>query len=181
MKGRIMFEDQSAGEVASPGRGDVPVNHAAEAVIEARGVIKIYGAGRTAVHALDGVDLDVYRGEVLLLMGPSGSGKTTLLSIIGCIMRASGGSVRIGGEEIVGLPEKALPRVRLTHFGFVFQGFNLFPALSAGENVEVALDLKGVRGAEARRRAGQALSSVGLGEKYGASPADLSGGQKQRV
>lgn len=149
--------------------------------IEVRNLTKVYGAGATAMRALDNVSLDIYRGEVLLLMGPSGSGKTTLLSIMGGIMRATEGSVLVEGEEIIGLPEKNLPRVRLRHFGFVFQGFNLFPALSAGENVEVALDLKGVRGAEARRRARQALESVRLTEKYDASPSDLSGGQKQRV
>ncbi len=151
--------------------------------IRVRGLSKIYGKGETATHALKGVDLDVNAGEVLLLMGPSGSGKTTLLSIMGCILAPTAGSVRIGadGEEIVGLPEKELPRVRLKHFGFVFQGFNLFPALTAGENVEVALDLKGIRGRDASRRARAALESVGLSEKSKAHPADLSGGQKQRV
>jgi putative ABC transport system ATP-binding protein len=132
--------------------------------IQVRGLTKIYGSGATAMRALDNVSLDIYRGEVLLLMGPSGSGKTTLLSIMGGIMRATEGSVLVEGEEIVGLPEKNLPRVRLHHFGFVFQGFNLFPALSAGENVEVALDLKGIRGAEARRRARRALESVRLAD-----------------
>ena len=100
------------------------------------------------------------------MMGPSGSGKTTLLSIMGCILTATSGSVRVGakGEEIVGLAEKELPYIRLKHFGFVFQGFNLFPALTAGENVEVALDLKGIQGAEARHRARTVLESVGMGE-----------------
>jgi putative ABC transport system ATP-binding protein len=151
--------------------------------IKVRGLSKIYGKGETATHALKGVDLDANAGEVLLMMGPSGSGKTTLLSIMGCILTATKGSVRVGAEEaeIVGLAERDLPRVRLKHFGFVFQGFNLFPALTAGENVEVALDLKGIRGAEARLRARAALESVGLSEKFRAHPADLSGGQKQRV
>ncbi|MEJ7616195.1 MAG: ABC transporter ATP-binding protein [Pyrinomonadaceae bacterium] len=150
--------------------------------IAVRGLSKTYGQGETATKALQSVDLDVYPGEVLLMMGPSGSGKTTLLSMMGCILRATEGSVRIGerGEEIVGLRERDLPRVRLRYFGFVFQGFNLFPALSAGENVEIALDLKGTRGAEAKRRAAAALDSVGLSHKYDAPPADLSGGQ-QRV
>lgn len=151
--------------------------------IRVRGLTKVYGAGETATRALKGVDLDVNAGEVLMMMGPSGSGKTTLLSIMGCILTATEGSVCVGGAgvEVVGLAEKELPRIRLRHFGFVFQGFNLFPALTAGENVEVALDLKGVRGAEARRRARAALESVRLGEKFDAHPADLSGGQKQRV
>jgi putative ABC transport system ATP-binding protein len=133
------------------------------------------------VPALRGVDMDVDPGEMVLLMGPSGSGKTTLLSIMGCILAASSGSVRIAGMEVTKLGEKQLPPVRLKHIGFVFHGFNLFPTLTTGENIEVMLDLKGVRGAEAKRRAAELLERVGLGEKYGSFPADLSGGQKQRV
>lgn len=153
------------------------------AAIQVRGLVKTYGAGETATRALKGVDLDVRAGEILLMMGPSGSGKTTLLSIMGCILRASDGSVRIGtdAEEIVGLRESELPRVRLRYFGFVFQGFNLFPALTASENVEVALDLKGVRGRAATKSAHEALASVGMEDKSRVYPADLSGGQKQRV
>ena len=127
------------------------------------------------------MDLDVYSGEVTLLMGPSGSGKTTLISIMGAILRPTSGSVKIAGREISRLPERELPAVRLRHIGFVFQGFNLFPALTAAENVELALKLKEVRGAEARQRARALLDSMGMTEKYGAFPADLSGGQKQRV
>jgi putative ABC transport system ATP-binding protein len=130
---------------------------------------------------LEGVDLDVYNGEVLLLMGPSGSGKTTLLSIMGCILRSSSGSVRIAGSEISHLKERDLPRVRLRHVGFVFQAFNLFPTLTAQENVEVALELKGMRGAPARKEARELLDRVHLADKCSAFPADLSGGQKQRV
>ena len=131
--------------------------------------------------ALRGVDMDVDPGEMVLLMGPSGSGKTTLLSVMGCILRASSGSVRIAGTDVTKLSEKQLPPMRLKHIGFVFQGFNLFPTLTAGENVEVMLDLKDVRGAEARQRAAGLLEQVGLDGKYDAFPADLSGGQKQRV
>jgi len=151
------------------------------AAIEARGVAKVYGEGATAVHALHAVDLTVARGEVLLMMGPSGSGKTTLLSIMGAILRASRGSVRVNGEEIVGRPERDLPRIRLQHIGFVFQGFNLFPALSAVDNVALALDIRGVRGRVARTRSREALAAVGLEAKADRHPADLSGGQKQRV
>ncbi len=149
--------------------------------ISVRELTKIYGSGPTAVPALAEIDLDVERGEVMLLMGPSGSGKTTLVSIMGCILRPTSGSVRILGEEITGLGERALPRVRLNNIGFIFQGFNLFPTLTAGENVEMALDLKNIRGREARRRAMSYLEQVGMGEKFDAFPADLSGGQKQRV
>jgi putative ABC transport system ATP-binding protein len=149
--------------------------------IAVEGVTKTYESGAVAVQALRGVDLDVAPGEVLMLLGPSGSGKTTLLSIMGCILRATTGSVRIDGREVARLSESMLPRVRLEHFGFVFQGFNLFPALTAIENVELALDLRGVRGRPARRRAEDALSQVGLADKADQLPANLSGGQKQRV
>jgi putative ABC transport system ATP-binding protein len=114
-------------------------------------------------------------------MGPSGSGKTTLLSIMGCILTATSGSVQIAGREVVGLREKELPAIRLQHIGFVFQGFNLFPTLTAAENVELMLDLKGVSGATAKARARELLEQVGLSNKYDSFPADLSGGQKQRV
>src|SRR5262245_11619088 len=152
-----------------------------EPAISVRQLTKTYAQGEAAMRALDDVDVDVHAGEVMLLVGPSGSGKTTLLSIMGCILRATSGSVRVLGRETVGLPEKALPRIRLDHIGFVFQGFNLFGTLTALQNVALALDLKGVRGATARRRAGELLEQVGIGPKAHAYPADLSGGQKQRV
>jgi putative ABC transport system ATP-binding protein len=117
----------------------------------------------------------------MLLMGPSGSGKTTLVSIMGAILRPTSGSVKIQGKEIADLSEKQLPRIRLDHIGFVFQGFNLFPTLSASENVELALDLKGIRGSKASRKAAALLEQVGLGDKLRSFPSDLSGGQKQRV
>jgi putative ABC transport system ATP-binding protein len=145
-------------------------------MIEIRNLVKSYGSGDARVHALRGVSLDVVPGEILMLMGPSGSGKTTLLSIMGCILQATSGSVRIAGREIVGLPESRLPRIRLENFGFVFQGFNLFPALTARENVHVAVNLK-----KGRVSAAELLSQVGLGDKLNAYPADLSGGQKQRI
>lgn len=149
--------------------------------IAVREVTKTYAEGSAGVPALRGVDLDVDPGELVLLMGPSGSGKTTLLSIMGCILTASSGSVKIGGTEVTTLKEKDLPRVRLENIGFVFQGFNLFPTLTAGENIELMLDLKGVRGSAAKKRAGELLEQVGLDGKYNSFPSDLSGGQKQRV
>lgn len=149
--------------------------------IEVRGVTKTYTEGASSVTALRGVDLEIASGEMVMLAGPSGSGKTTLLSIIGCILSPTSGSVRLRGQEVSSLGEKQLPRVRLEHIGFVFQGFNLFPALTAGENIELMLDLKGVRGNQARTRAQELLEQVGLGQKYFSFPADLSGGQKQRV
>ena len=152
-----------------------------QSAIAVRQLTKKYEEGVAGTLALRGVDLDVHAGELLLLMGPSGSGKTTLLSIMGCILTATSGSVRIAGREVVGLSEKQLPALRLEHIGFVFQGFNLFPTLTAGENVELMLDLKGTSTARAKKRAQELLEQVGLAEKYDAFPADLSGGQKQRV
>jgi putative ABC transport system ATP-binding protein len=152
-----------------------------QSAISVRQLTKKYEEGATGTLALRGVDLDVHPGELLLLMGPSGSGKTTLLSIMGCILTATSGSVRVAGREVVGLSEKQLPGLRLEHIGFVFQGFNLFPTLSAGENVELMLDLKGISKAKARKRTQELLDQVGLGEKYDSFPSDLSGGQKQRV
>jgi putative ABC transport system ATP-binding protein len=151
------------------------------AAIEVRDLTKTYAEGTAAARALDGVNLDVHAGEVTLLMGPSGSGKTTLVSIMGAILRPTSGSVKIVGREITRLRERELPAVRLNHIGFVFQGFNLFPTLTAVENVELALKLKKVRGSEARTRARGLLDDVALSDKYHAFPADLSGGQKQRV
>jgi putative ABC transport system ATP-binding protein len=149
--------------------------------IAVRKLMKQYEEGATGTLALRGVDLDVHAGELLMLMGPSGSGKTTLLSIMGCILAATSGSVRIAGREVVGLSEKQLPALRLEHIGFVFQGFNLFPTLTAGENVELMLDLKGISVSQGKKRAQELLEQVGLKEKYDSFPADLSGGQKQRV
>jgi len=149
--------------------------------VSVRNVTKTYVQGGAALHALDGVDLDVHGGELVLLMGPSGSGKTTLLSIIGCILRPTSGSVRIFGREVSSLDERELPIVRLEHVGFVFQGFNLFPTLTASQNIELVLHLKGRSRREAGRRAAELLDRVGLAAKRDAYPADLSGGQKQRV
>jgi len=149
--------------------------------ITVRELTKTYAEGSAGTLALRGVDLDVHRGELLMLMGPSGSGKTTLLSIMGCILTASSGSVRVAGKEVTTLRERELPAIRLEHIGFVFQGFNLFPTLTAGENVELMLDLKKSPSAKAKKRAQELLDQVGLSGKYDSFPSDLSGGQKQRV
>ncbi len=150
-------------------------------IIQIQNLVKSYGTGSNAVHALTGVSLEVHAGEVLVLMGPSGSGKTTLLSIMGGILSASSGSVQIAGREIVGLPERQLPAIRRQNFGFIFQGFNLFPALTAQENVAIMCNLKGTSGGGAKDKAASLLAQVGLDKKLNAYPADLSGGQKQRV
>jgi len=152
-----------------------------QASIAVRQITKTYDEGASGVLALRGVDLDVHAGELMMLVGPSGSGKTTLLSVMGCILSASSGSLQIAGREVSRLKQQEMSRVRLEHIGFVFQGFNLFPTLTAGENVELMLDLKGVKLAAAKSRARQLLEQVGLGDKYDSFPSNLSGGQKQRV
>ena len=149
--------------------------------ISVRDVTKEFVEGPNRVQVLHGVDFDVEQGEVVLLMGPSGSGKTTLLSIMGCILRATSGSVQVAGREVATLRERELPAIRLENIGFIFQGFNLFPTLTVGENVELALDLKGVRGSKAKEEAIWLLDQVGLAAKRDSFPSDLSGGQKQRV
>jgi putative ABC transport system ATP-binding protein len=152
-----------------------------ETVIEALHLVKTYGEGETAVKALDGVNLLVNRGEVVLIMGPSGSGKTTLLSIIGALLTPTSGSVNLAGEDVTVLSERDLPDIRLKHLGFIFQDFNLLSALSARENVELVLNLAGIKGADATRRADKILKDLGLGERLTFRPDKLSGGEKQRV
>jgi putative ABC transport system ATP-binding protein len=152
-----------------------------EPALGVRNVSHVFGSGETAFTALHAVDLDVRRGEILLLMGPSGSGKTTLLHILGGLLRPTSGSVRLSGEAIEDLGEEKLSALRLTHFGFILQSYNLFPVLTATENVLVAFDLMRADLGEGRARARALLSSVGLADKLDAFPAELSGGQKQRV
>jgi len=149
--------------------------------IEARDLIKTYAQGEAAMRALDGVSIDIHAGELMLLAGPSGSGKTTLLSIIGCILRPSAGTLRVMGDDVSRMRERDLPAIRRERIGFVFQAFNLFPTLTAAQNVALALDLKGVAGRAARDRAAALLDQVGLRNKIDSYPADLSGGQKQRI
>ena len=156
--------------------GQAPTEGPAPA-LEASGVSLIYGSGPTAVHAVNQVDLAVHPGEMLALMGPSGSGKTTLLLVLGCLLQASAGRVRVEGREIAHLPPAALSHLRLTRMGFIFQSYNLFPALTALENVQLALELKGRDLQEGR----ELLRRVGLGERLGNYPRQLSGGEKQRV
>ena len=143
------------------------------------GVGKTYGQGDTAVAALTDATLDIRAGEVTLIEGPSGSGKTTLISILGLLLTPSVGQVWLDGQDVAGRGEGVLPALRARHFGFVFQGFNLFPALSALDNVALAIRMKGGRDATAHAR--RLLDQVGLATRMHHLPADLSGGQKQRV
>ncbi len=150
-------------------------------VLEASGVTKVFREGSEPVPVLNGVDLTLEPGEIVSLEGPSGSGKTTFLSILGCILTPTSGRVVVDGETIDGARPERLPEIRKRSIGFVFQQYNLFPALSARENVEYALRIKGAGKREARRRAEAALEAVELAERADFLPRDLSGGQKQRV
>jgi len=149
--------------------------------IQAEDVTKDFREGGETVHVLRGVSLTVESGEIVALEGPSGSGKTTFVSIIGCLLAASGGKVEIAGQTIDPKRPGRFAQIRRRHLGFVFQQFNLFPALSAAENVEYALNLKGIRGQAARTEASELLDRVGLSDRKHFLPRDLSGGQKQRV
>jgi len=153
------------------------VKDAPSPVLEAIGLVVTYGSGPTAVHAVNGVDLALAPGEILALMGPSGSGKTTLLMVLGALLHPSAGRVRVAGQEILGLSKEELAQLRLARLGFIFQGYNLFPALTALENVQLALELK----ARDLGEGPQLLERVGLGNRLGHYPRQLSGGEKQRV
>ncbi|UBF28268.1 ABC transporter ATP-binding protein [Kovacikia minuta CCNUW1] len=152
-----------------------------QTAVVARNVKMAYRSGSELYPVLKGVDLEIDQGDIQLLMGPSGSGKTTLLSILAGILTPTEGNVRLLGQEITAMSRDRLAHFRLEHIGFIFQGFNLFPALTAAENVEVALKVKGVRGNVAHQQALELLERVNLVEKANQLPKDLSGGQKQRV
>ena len=149
--------------------------------LDARGVTKVYRQGSVEILAVDQVTLAADAGEILGIMGPSGSGKTTLLSMLGGILRPTAGTVAICGDQVWNRHERQLPLLRRSHVGFIFQTFNLFSALTAVENVEVALNLKGLRNPEATRQALRLLDEVGLHDRAQFLPRDLSGGEKQRV
>lgn len=149
--------------------------------IVARDVEMVFQTGSQRFQALKNINLEVNRGDVQLLMGPSGSGKTTLLSILGGILTPTAGNVRLLGQDITRMSRSQLARFRLRNIGFIFQGFNLFPALTAIENVEVVLKMKGLHNRAARLEAGILLEQVGLADKAKNLPEELSGGQKQRV
>jgi putative ABC transport system ATP-binding protein len=150
-------------------------------VLEVADVRKTFEEGSQRVEVLKGVSLEVGAGEVVALEGPSGSGKTTLLSIMGCILTPTSGEVVVAGERVRMDRPAGLRDVRRRSIGFVFQQYNLFPALTALENVEYALNVKGVAGQKAAHDAASALTRVGLGDRLHFLPRDLSGGQKQRV
>jgi putative ABC transport system ATP-binding protein len=150
-------------------------------VVEASDIGKTYREGRHSVAVLRGVSLTLSRGEIVALEGPSGSGKTTLLSILGCILTPSEGRLTIEGETVDASRQSRLAGIRRKSIGFVFQQFNLFQALTVRENVEYALNLRGLKGAPARAEAERMVETVGLADHRDYLPRDLSGGQKQRV
>jgi putative ABC transport system ATP-binding protein len=150
-------------------------------LIDAVGLAKSYGEGAQRVEALRPMDFRVERGEFVMVSGPSGSGKSTLLAMISGLLTPSAGSVRVFGQDIRSLSRDAFDRLRLEHFGFVFQGFHLLPALTAVEQVSLVLERQGLQRAAAHRRAVLALGRVGLGARLGNRPSELSGGEKQRV
>jgi len=147
-------------------------------------VKKDYYKGRGIVHALQGVDLDIQDGEWLAIQGPTGQGKTTLLQMLGGLDRPTSGSIEFGDDgqqDLASLRESQVTKVRAQSIGFIFQTFNLVPTLSAQENVETALVPLGIRAADRRQRAADALAEVGLADRAGHLPSELSGGQQQRV
>ncbi len=153
----------------------------ADVAVRCRGLVKSYGSGASRVSALRGIDLELYRGELLMLVGPSGCGKTTLISILSAILDQDAGSCELFGRDPRGMSESERIRFRGEAVGFVFQAFNLLPALTALENATVPLLLNGVAPDSAANRARSLLEAVGLGGRTDALPAQLSGGQQQRV
>ena len=153
----------------------------ASPVIRFRGVYRIYEMGNQALHALDGVDLDIQRNEYVAIVGASGSGKSTLMNIIGCLDRATKGEYRLEGEDVSDMNETELARIRNREIGFVFQSFNLLARASALKNVMQPLVYRAIPRAERRRQAVDALERVGLGDRLDSRPNQLSGGQRQRV
>ncbi|MBI2916962.1 MAG: ATP-binding cassette domain-containing protein [Chloroflexi bacterium] len=154
---------------------------ATDTVLELVGVTRVFGEGAGQVVAVERADLRVGKGELLLIMGPSGSGKTTLLTMAGGLLPPTSGHIRLGGRDLTALSDGELSRLRQQHIGFVFQSFNLLAALTALENVEVALGLAGRDGQGAKREARRLLEDLGLGHRLHHHPRDLSGGEKQRV
>src|SRR5438067_12494745 len=154
----------------------VPSKETKKSVLEARGVTKVYHMGEVDVHALRGVDLDLYDEEFVVLLGPSGSGKSTLLNILGGLDVPTSGVIRYRDRELTAFDDTALTRYRRQHVGFVFQFYNLIPSLTARENVALITEI-----AEDPMRPEEALRLVGLGARMDHFPAQLSGGEQQRV
>ncbi len=153
----------------------------AQPSVVCRNVVKVYGSGNAEVHALRGVDLDVYPGEITMLVGPSGCGKTTLLSVVAGILRPTSGSVLAFGTDLTKLNSWRRTAFRRQNVGFVFQQFNLLPALTAAENAAVPLVIQGYTKRAALARANELLTKMGMGDRLHNLPGNLSGGQQQRA
>jgi len=149
--------------------------------VRCQNIVKVYDTGDQKVTALDGVDLDIRLGELMMLVGPSGCGKTTLISVIAGILDQNEGTCELFGENLQTMRSRDKLNFRARNIGFVFQAFNLLPALNAAENVSVPLVINGMKRIEAERKAGLILEQVGLGERISSLPSELSGGQQQRV
>ena len=150
-------------------------------MIELKNLYKVYDMGGVDVAALDGVDIQVSRGEFVSVIGSSGSGKSTLLHILGCLDNATSGTYLLEGQDVTDLPDREVSRIRNRAFGFIFQAYNLLPDLTALENVEQTLVYAKVSAKERRERSARALEQVGLGNRLKHFPNQLSGGQQQRV
>src|SRR5205807_3694490 len=150
--------------------------------VRALGLCRSFGSGETLTLALRDVSIDLYPGQIALLMGPSGSGKSTLLAVLSGLLRPDSGKVMALGVDLWGLPERQQEEFRLRHCGFIFQGYNLFPALTARQQLEMVLRWgQGASAKEARRKTDEMLSLLGLARKAHLRPAEMSGGEKQRV
>ncbi|MGD9405705.1 MAG: ABC transporter ATP-binding protein [Anaerolineae bacterium] len=154
---------------------------ATEAQVQLHNVTKTYQMGEVQVHALNGLDLSIQEGEFVVIVGPSGSGKTTTLNLIGGLDTPTSGELLVAGTDIAGYDEDALTAYRRDQIGFIFQFFNLLPTLTAGENVEFALELADSEGQDIHQRARDLLDRVGLAERADHFPSQLSGGEQQRV
>lgn len=150
-------------------------------VVEMKNVAKYFGEGSSKVKALDGVDLTIQEGEFVAIVGPSGSGKSTMMNLIGCLDRPTSGKVKIAGEDLSKLNDKKLTSLRNLAIGFVFQSFFLLPKTDALDNVATPLFYRGISSKEARKKAMQMLSKLGLADRHSHQSTELSGGQQQRV
>jgi putative ABC transport system ATP-binding protein len=170
-----------ATETTGPRRRGAAVKEKPRKAIELIGARKIYRSGTIEFEALRGIELSINVGEYVAVMGPSGSGKSTIMNILGCLDTLTEGQYRLGGDDVDDLDEIDLAAIRNEQIGFVFQGFNLMPALSAWRNVEVPMMYARVPKEERKERAVRALERVGLGSRLENRPGELSGGQQQRV